>query len=199
MDEQNGSSMLDGTDFVARLDAVQKRLDQHAAAETPTGLTEPEPGGTERWEAGQVWAHMAEFIGYWRGEIEHVMAEFAGEPVPFGRTITDSGRLAGIEMGRRESVQELAGRARAEIEDLKSYTQGLTSSEWNAVGLHPTRGEMDVEAIVGRFIVEHLEEHADQLDGLVAAASDGRAPAGRRESTTSRAAGPEGPPAEESR
>jgi hypothetical protein len=172
MDEQTGTSMLDGTDFVARLDAVQKRLDEYAAAETPTGLTEPEPGGTERWEAGQVWAHMAEFIGYWRGEIEHVIAEFAGEPVPFGRTKDDPSRIAGIEMGRHESVQELASRARAEVEDLKTYTQGLTSSEWNAVGLHPTRGEMDVEAIVGRFIVAHLEEHADQLDGLVAAPAE---------------------------
>jgi hypothetical protein len=30
------------------------------------------------------------------------------------------------------------------------------------------RGVMRMESIVERFIVEHLEEHADQLDGLAA-------------------------------
>ncbi len=38
--------------------------------------------------------------------------------------------------------------------------------DWQARGMHPTRGAMPVSEIVDRFIVEHLEEHADQLDGL---------------------------------
>jgi hypothetical protein len=33
--------------------------------------------------------------------------------------------------------------------------------------MHPTRGEMTVHGIFERFIVAHLEEHADQLDSLV--------------------------------
>ena len=68
--DMSQSSLLDGTDFVARLDSVEKRLDQHASAETPTGLTDPDPGGTERWEAGQVWSHIAEFVGYWQSQVE---------------------------------------------------------------------------------------------------------------------------------
>lgn len=50
--------------FLARLDAVERRLEAHAAR-SPAGLSEPEPVTGERWDAGQVWAHVAEFIPYW--------------------------------------------------------------------------------------------------------------------------------------
>src|SRR5688500_18689037 len=100
--EPDHTPMLDGTDFLARLEAVESRLARHAALDKPRGLTEPDPGGAERWEAGQVWAHIAEFVPYWHGEAESVIAAYDGEPVPFGRTKEDAGRLAGIEMGRHE-------------------------------------------------------------------------------------------------
>jgi hypothetical protein len=166
MDDMTQTSMLDGTDFVARLDDIQRRLAAHAAAEAPDGLTEPDAGGTERWEAAQVWAHMAEFVPYWSSEIESVIAGYDGSPVPFGRTKEDAGRIAGIEVGRHEEIPVLMERVRASIAELNEHLRRLTSGEWNAVGLHPTRGEMDVEAMVGRFVVAHLEEHAEQLDGL---------------------------------
>jgi hypothetical protein len=166
MDDMTQTSMLDGTDFVSRLDDIQRRLDTHAAGKAPDGLTDPDEGGTERWEAAQVWAHMAEFVRYWHGEVQSVIAGFDGDAVPFGRTKEDAGRIAGIEMGRHEPIPELMERVRTSIGDLSAYLRGLTSGEWNAIGLHPTRGEMDVEAMVGRFVIAHLEEHADQLDGL---------------------------------
>jgi hypothetical protein len=168
VEQPTGSVLLDGTDFVARLDSVEKRLDEHASAETPTGLTDPDPGGTERWEAGQVWSHMAEFVPYWRSQVESVIAAYDGDPVPFGRMKDDPGRLAGIEMGRNEALRQMRGQVRDEIAELKRYLAGLVPAEWNAVGQHPTRGEMDVEAIVDTFVVHHLEEHADTLDKLAA-------------------------------
>ena len=158
--------MLDGTDVVARLDAVEGRLAEHAAGDPPPGLTEPDPGATERWEAAQVWAHMAEFVGYWHGELETVIGEYDGTPVPFGRTKSDPRRIAAIEMGRHEAIAELRRRVGDAIAELKRCLRGLTAAELNAVGRHPTLGEMDVEAIVEEFIVGHLEEHADQLDKL---------------------------------
>jgi hypothetical protein len=166
MDEQIGTSMLDGTDFVARLDAVEQRLDQHASAEAPTGLTDPDPGGTEQWEVGQVWSHMVEFVAYWHGQVESVIASYDGDPQPFGRLKDDPGRLAGIELGRNEALRRMRAEVGEEIAELKRYLSTLTPAEWNAVGLHPTRGPMDVEAIVGTFVVNHLEEHAEQLDKL---------------------------------
>lgn len=151
---------------MARLDAVGKRLAEHAARETPRGLTEPDPGGTERWEAGQVWAHMAEFVGYWRRELENVVTAFSGTPVPFGRTKDDPARAAAIETGRHEPIPALMSRVHEDVAAFESYLGSLNSDDWIAVGLHSRLGEMGVAAIVQRFVVGHLEEHADQLDGL---------------------------------
>mgnify|MGYP000297664537 CR=1 FL=1 len=164
----SGTDMLDGLDVVGRLDDVERRLYAHAEREKPGGLTEPDPDGTERWEAGQVWAHMAEFVGYWSGELERVISSYDGDAVPFGRTKEDAGRIAGIEIGRNEPIPDLMSRVSDSIAELKRKLAGLTSAEWNTVGRHPTRGELDAEAIVERFIVAHLEEHADQLDTLTA-------------------------------
>ena len=160
------SSMRDGTDFLARLDAVNERVRAYAEAEPPAGLTEPDPGADERWEAAQVWAHMAEFVGYWREQAQMVAGEYAGEPVPFGRVKTDPGRLAAIEVGRHEPIARLAQRVHDAIAELRRYLAGLTAAEWSAVGVHQRRGEMDVEAIVEEFVLRHLDEHLAQLDGL---------------------------------
>jgi hypothetical protein len=167
VDPTEGSTpMLDGGTVAARLDEVERRLRRHSQAQKPDGLTEPDEGGTERWEAGQVWAHMAEFVGYWHGEIERVISSYDGDPVPFGRTKEDAGRVAAIEAGRSEPIADHMSRVEEAVAALKRDLAGLTSAEWNAVGRHPTRGDLDVEAIVETFIVGHLEEHADQLDGL---------------------------------
>jgi hypothetical protein len=152
--------------LLARLDAIEERLDRHARGPVPGRLTEPDPGATERWEAVQVWAHMAEFIGYWHGQLKNVIDEYEGSAVPFGRTKTDPGRIAAIEMGRHAPIPMAKGRVHDAIEQLRRYLAALNPAEWTAVGRHSTLGEMDVERIVEHFVISHLEEHADQLDGL---------------------------------
>jgi hypothetical protein len=90
-------------ELIGRLRSVERRLVEHAEAEDrglPAGLTAPDPGGEERWEAGQVWAHVAEFPAYWLGQVRRVLAG-GPDPVPFGRVKTDPDRLAAIERDRR--------------------------------------------------------------------------------------------------
>ena len=125
-----------------RLSAVERRP-------VPSGLTDPDPGASEQWEAGQVWAHLAEFPGFWLDQIRAILAARAGGaegPIPFGRMKTDPSRTEPIERERRTAPAELLPLRRRR--------------------LHPTLGEMGLEAIVERFVLSHLEEHADQLDGL---------------------------------
>ena len=166
MDDTIQTPIHHGSDLVTRLDEIETRLVALARAEPPVGLTEPDAGGTERWEAAQVWGHIAEFVPYWHTELKTVIGGFRGSPIPFGRTKTDSGRIAGIETGRHAPIPTLMEQTRTSIADLKSYLGRLTPAEWKAMGLHPIRGEMAVSAIVERFVVGHLEEHADQLDSL---------------------------------
>ena len=49
---------------------------------------------------------------------------------------------------------------------MRTYLVGLTDAQWAARGIHPRLGEMTVAGIVERFVVGHLEEHADQLQEL---------------------------------
>jgi hypothetical protein len=153
-----------------RLAAAEARLAALADAEL-TGLTEPDPGESERWDAGQVWAHLAEFPTYWLGQVLRVIdAAAAGQPqpIPFGRVKTDAARIEAIERDRREAPRALLERVRAGIERTRIQLDNFTLEELDVHGLHPTRGEISVASIIERFVVDHLEEHAAQLELLAA-------------------------------
>jgi hypothetical protein len=152
--------------LLARMADAERRLAEHADAPLPDGLTAPDPTTDERWEAGQVWAHIAEFPPFWLAEARKVASLPTNEPVPFGRVKTDAGRVAAIERERHTAPKALLERVRDSLAEVTDATRALTPEEWNRRGLHPTRGEMTVQSIIERFVVEHLEEHADQLDSL---------------------------------
>jgi threonine dehydratase len=154
---------------LARLGAVERRLAEHAARPLPSGLTDPDPGASERWEAGQVWAHLAEFPGFWLDQIHAILAkrnDGAEGPIPFGRMKTDASRTEPIERERRTAPAELLQRATSKLDELSTTLTALPDDAWHASGVHSTLGEMGLATIVERFVLSHLEEHADQLDGL---------------------------------
>jgi hypothetical protein len=152
--------------LIARLADAERRLAEHASRPLPPGLSEPDPGGEERWEAGQVWAHLAEFPAYWLAQAQRVIALPTNEPVPFGRVKTDAARLAAIERDRHTDPAALLVRVRTSLAEVTDAARTLPSEAWARRGMHPTRGEMTVQQIFETFIANHLEEHADQLDSL---------------------------------
>lgn len=163
------SSARDLSALLARMARAEHRLVEHAERPLPAGFSDPDPGGEERWEAGQVWAHLAEFPAYWMAQLRAVLHAREGgveNPVPFGRTKADAERIAAIERERHTDPAELLRRVRADLADATAALEGLPPDAWSAVGLHPTMGEMPLARIVEEFLVDHLEEHADQLDGL---------------------------------
>jgi hypothetical protein len=161
--------------MVARLDAVEQRLAQHAhayATRSPQGLTDADPGTGEQWEWGQVWAHLAEFIPYWMAQASQVIASYGGdgaEPVPFGRVKSDPDRVAAIERDRAVPVEQLWARLQDQVAALRAFLGEMTSQQWAARGVHQTLGVMDMPHLVDEFLVGHLEQHAAQLDGLARA------------------------------
>ncbi|MBA3852404.1 MAG: hypothetical protein H0X59_08590 [Chloroflexi bacterium] len=153
-------------DLRARLDAVEARLGSVASADPPPGLTDPDPSDGERWQAGQVWSHVAEFVPYWMGEAEKVIGAASPEPVPFGRIKTDTARIEAIERGRHGSAVDVISRVSASIEAVRIFTAELDGREWEARGAHQTGGVMNIRDIFERFVAGHLEEHAEQLEKL---------------------------------
>jgi hypothetical protein len=150
---------------LARMAVAEGRLAAFAE-HPPPGLTGADPATGERWDAGQAWAHVAEFVPYWQGEIERVLAGRGNGPVPFGRTSEDPGRVGAIEAWRHEPPTEQMARLAGALMLLRTYLLGLSEAQWGGRGLHARRGEMTVAEILDRFVVSHLEEHADQLEKL---------------------------------
>jgi hypothetical protein len=155
--------------FVRRLDAVLGQLHAHAASGPLAGLTEPDEPGGEQWEQSDVWAHLAEIIGYWVPQVRKVAAEGTSEPAPFGRTKKDAGRVGYITSHRDEPVATHVARLDASASELRALLLDLPDEAWSASGLHETRGVMSMFRIVDEFAVGHLEEHEEQLAGLAAA------------------------------
>jgi hypothetical protein len=157
--------------YLARLDTVEARLAAAAATEPPPeALTGSDPDSGERWDRGQVWAHVSEFIPYWIAQAGPVLrGQASGEPVPFGRTHSDPERIGAIERDRRTPVSVLWADTRADIATLRGFLRAMEPGQWEIRGLHPTRGAVTVDELVERFLVGHLEEHADQLEGMSAA------------------------------
>jgi hypothetical protein len=125
------------------------------------------------WGPKELLAHVAEMLPYWLGEVERILAG-PPEPVPFGRTGSDPVRIALIGRDRALPTTELYARIEAWLERWTHRLPTLGADQLSKTGLHPTLGEMTVEAIVGRMIVRHLDEHVDQLEAILAT----RQPAG---------------------
>lgn len=154
------------TGFAERLEAVARRFRELAAVSLPGGLTEPDPKTGERWDAGQIWAHTAEFPGYWLEQLAIVVDGWQGEPVPFGRVKSDPDRIAAIELGRYTDLAALHAKVQAGIAAVLDRLAALPAPAWQAQGVHSTLGVMSVERLVEEFLVGHLEEHAEQLESL---------------------------------
>ena len=167
--------------LVTRLRAASKRLAAlrpavEAGAPWPLSQnfgTEPEAS----WGPPEILAHVAEMLPFWLGEIERVLAG-SGGPVPFGRVATDQLRLLVLERDRSLSPRELFDRIATGSDRVGRRLESLTARDTERRGLHPTRGELTVEALAERFIVSHLEEHAEQLATVTPAAPGRRGPPG---------------------
>jgi hypothetical protein len=157
--------------YLARVDAVEDRLGALAESETqPGALTSADPKSGERWDRGQVWAHLAEFLPYWIAQAGPVLAgQPSGDPVAFGRMKGDPERLGAIERDRLEPVTLLWSDTQSDIAALRVFLAQVEPAQWEARGVHRAMGVMTVDELVEEFMVGHLEQHADQLEGLTPA------------------------------
>ena len=61
----------------------------------------------------------------------------------------------------------------AEATKVGTRFQSLSAADAARIGLHPRLGDMTVGRIVERFLVGHLEEHVEQLRGILATSPTG--------------------------
>jgi hypothetical protein len=144
-----------------RLEAAAGRIRAAAPLLPDEALTDPDPETGERWDRRQVLAHVAEMLPYWVEQVELVAA---GDEVPFGRARSNPQRIGAIERDRREDPSRLLDRVDEGLGAVLVLLDRLDDDALARSGRHQVLGEMTVAAIVDRFLVDHLEEHADQLE-----------------------------------
>lgn len=149
------------TDRAGRLRAAAARV-RKLAPEFGDRLTSPDPGTGERWERGQVLSHVVELLPYWAEQVRRVVSA-GGGGVAFGRVKTTPSRIERIEAGRHDEPGSLLDRMEEEVERVVGVLEALTDGQLALVGHHQTLGDMTVAGIVDEFLVEHMEQHADQL------------------------------------
>jgi hypothetical protein len=106
-------------------------------------------------------------LSYWPGEIERILAG-GPEPVPFGRVSTDPGRIERIGRDRHLPAGELFDLVTERAATFAVRIRSLSASDVRRRGVHPRLGEMTVGGMLPRFILGHLEEHAEQLRTILA-------------------------------
>ncbi len=152
--------------LLARLEEAETRLAHLAASSLLPGRHDPGPGGEEAWDAGQVWAHLAEFPAYWLAQAERIVAAPTERPARFGRATDAPERVGPIEAGRHRPVVELWAACREGIEQVRTFTRAATAQDWARQGDHVVRGPLSAGFVLEAFVGGHLLEHAAQLESL---------------------------------
>ena len=158
-----------------RLDAAEARLASLSQVPFPPGRTDPDPGGEETWDAARVWAHLAEFLSYWTAQAAEIAASPAGATPTFGRLKADPTRVDPIERDRLLPPDELWRRLEDGIGRSRAQFAHYSAAELDRQAIHPVFGQQPVRFILERFVIVHLEEHANQLDKLAKVAAEAEA------------------------
>jgi hypothetical protein len=165
----NASPAAGAIDRLTRAATTFDSLDGPIDAGRPWPLRAVTGDGPEaEWGPPEILAHVTEMLPYWLGEIERVVSG-SPEPVPFGRVSTDPLRSLTIERDRTLPTRELLDRIDSGVARYARRLPQLTAAHWARVGLHPRLGEMTVEAMLERFVVSHVEEHALSLKAILGA------------------------------
>ena len=115
------------------------------------------------WGPREVLSHLDEMLDYWTVELRRVAAGDGRDPVSFGRVATDADRLERIDRGRQKATAELLDQVERGLDAARAFTDGLSATERERVGTHPTRGNLTVADSLDRFLCSHLGEHLTQL------------------------------------
>jgi hypothetical protein len=145
-----------------RLRTAAERIRLTAPAVSDAARTGADPQSGERWDRGQFLAHVAEMLPYWAEQAELVAA--GGNGIPFGRVKSDPQRIAAIEHDRRDDPEALLDRIDQGVDQVIALLDRFSPAELAQTGTHPTRGEMSVTRLVDEFVIDHLEEHAEQIE-----------------------------------
>ena len=112
------------------------------------------------WTIMQNLAHIVEFMPYWAGEIEKLVAEPGRN---FGRTAQDEGRLQGISEHATDSQEEIKAALPVSYARLDGVLGNLKDSDLELTGKHVRYGEKPLGWFIEDVVTDHLSGHVEQI------------------------------------
>jgi hypothetical protein len=116
------------------------------------------------WTIMQNLAHTVEFMTYWAGEIEKLVAEPGRN---FGRTAQDEGRLRGISEHEKDNLSSIKAALPVSYARLNEVLGSLKDSDLALTGKHPKYGEKSLDWFIEEFVTGHLSGHVEQIKWCV--------------------------------
>jgi uncharacterized damage-inducible protein DinB len=153
--------------FSRRMMLAHRELEQAVAPLRSDMASSPDPSG--EWSAGQVLAHVSEFLRYWWGQVELLIQQPGAD---FGRPKQDSDRVAWVADRGGLPLRDLLDDLDRAVQEVVPGVLSLTDADLEQPGQHFRRGRMTVREVTETFLVEHMEEHLAQLRAAVGAAQD---------------------------
>jgi hypothetical protein len=123
-----------------------------------------QPPAENEWTIMQNLAHIVEFMPYWAGEIEKLVAEPGRN---FGRTAQDKGRLRGISEHATDSLEEIKGALPVSYARLDGVLGSLQDSDLELTGMHVRYGEKPLGWFIEDLVTDHLSGHEEQIKRVV--------------------------------
>jgi hypothetical protein len=118
----------------------------------------------DEWTFMQNLAHVMEFMPYWAGEIEKLVAEPGRN---FGRTAQDEGRLRGISEHEKDDLSRTKAALLVSYTRLDEVLGSLKDSDLALTGKHPKYGEKSLDWFIKEFVTGHLSGHVEQIKRCV--------------------------------
>jgi hypothetical protein len=114
----------------------------------------------EEWTVTENLAHIVEFMPYWGGEIEKLVARPGAN---FGRTKQHEGRLRAISEHGHDTLSEIRAQLPTSYAHLDTILSHLTDQDPDITGQHSTFGERSLDWFIEEFVTRHLEDHVKQI------------------------------------
>jgi DinB family protein len=112
------------------------------------------------WTIMQNLAHVMEFMPYWAGEIEKLVAEPGRN---FGRTAQDEGRLRAISEHEKDTLSRIKAALPVSYARLDEVLGRLKDSDLALTGRHVRYGEKPLDWFIEEFVTGHLSGHVEQI------------------------------------
>ncbi|HEY3058333.1 MAG TPA: DinB family protein [Chloroflexota bacterium] len=125
-----------------------------------------EPPAPGEWPVMSTLAHVAEMLPYWAQQASQI-GQHPG--APFGRMHDDPARLGAVSEHGGDAAEVIRAALRTSLDRAIATLRALPEASWTARGAHPRRGEMSAREVVDTFMVDHVEEHAGQVDAALRA------------------------------